>query len=656
MATARRSVVFALLALVAQEAACLHAGIPLPSLARLRTTANHRMMANSDKREEELIAAEDLWEFREEFSRGLLGTIVNWKEEEYEEELQRAQRRADGEDAGESASKSAFAASAAAVVIGALVIRLGGRAALVSVLGLDLVSELGIGDQIDQIVGYADAAGAWTLVAFFAAWVVAKVFLIDVISIALAFSSGVLFGGVFEGALVSAVGATLGSLTSFGLSRTLLQDRVEKATEKQPVARALAKVVEQDGFKTVFVLRLSPILPIPLGTYPYIYGTSKLNPLIFAGATFLGSLKPYLLDSYLGLFAKQIVDGDSLDDSRDLILLVGLGALVLVGVFATELANESWELVQQEVKAEEKAKQAADALLTPEERAAQAAAEAQGEPLMIGPFNATAAQERAVGLIPAGVRAEADTVWRAMEEYLDAQWEPAARYAVAERAQREEERLKTEASFEALLNGTPEAGGGSAGSEGGNMVERFLASLATPAEDDGAAAAAPPLDFKARTAEELAARRRQAEWSLEGAQPWRQLLESLFFSFALMGVARGRWVAYDAEEVAALVREPPTSAAGDSPAQGGPPAVEADPSSPPVPAVAPNAAGVAATTEVLDAAAATAQTFATRRAAATEQARETREALATRQTEISTRLAEIEARLESLAGEAADRN
>ena len=84
--------------------------------------------------------------------------------------------------------------------------------------------------------------GADRVVAFFAAWIVAKVFLVDVISIALAISSGVVFGGVFPGALLSATGATIGSLCSFQLSRSLLQERVEGTIEKQPVARALAKV------------------------------------------------------------------------------------------------------------------------------------------------------------------------------------------------------------------------------------------------------------------------------------------------------------------------------------------------------------------------------------------------------------------------------
>ena len=123
--------------------------------------------------------------------------------------------QAGGDSVGGEATKSAFAASVAAVLVGAFVLRLGGRAALVSVLGLDVVAELGIGDQIDQVLQYADQAGAWTIVAFMIAWVVAKVFLVDVISLALAFSSGVLFGGVVEGAVLSATGATIGTVITF---------------------------------------------------------------------------------------------------------------------------------------------------------------------------------------------------------------------------------------------------------------------------------------------------------------------------------------------------------------------------------------------------------------------------------------------------------
>ena len=77
---------------------------------------------------------------------------------------------------------------------------------------------------------------------------------------------------MLPGAFLSATGATLGSSLSFALSRGQLKQRVDSALAKQPVARGLAKVVEEDGFRTVFVLRLAPILPLPLASYPYIYG------------------------------------------------------------------------------------------------------------------------------------------------------------------------------------------------------------------------------------------------------------------------------------------------------------------------------------------------------------------------------------------------
>ena len=399
------------------------------------------LLSMSTERDDQL----DVWRFRENFVRGTYGMLISFKEDERYDSQKRTERREAGTSANSDASRSAFAASAAAVLVGALVLRLGGRAALVSVLGLDVVAELGIGDQIDQALQYADAVGNLKVVAFLAAWVVAKVFLVDFVSIALAFSSGILFGGVLEGALISAVGATIGSLTALGLSRTLLQERVQGAIEKQPVARALAKVVEEDGFKTVFVLRLSPILPIPTGAYPYIYGTSKLQPPTFALGYFLGSLKPYLLDSYLGVFSKQVIDGESLDGSRDIILLVGLGALVLVGVFATELATESWDLVNAEMKTETEERKAREAagLLDDDEGPSPDAADDTWDG-MVGPFNTTSFRQSVVELVPQEAREEASGVWSQMEAFCESQWQPAVREVLLKRREDEAKQARAE--------------------------------------------------------------------------------------------------------------------------------------------------------------------------------------------------------------------
>ena len=114
----------------------------------------------------------EVWRLREQMVRRSYELIYNFKEDDRVrfEELEAEGDRDDGE-----ATRSAFVASAAAVVVGALVLRIGGRAALVSALGLDLVAEMGIGDKIDQVVAYADALGVFAVAAFFAAWVVAKV-------------------------------------------------------------------------------------------------------------------------------------------------------------------------------------------------------------------------------------------------------------------------------------------------------------------------------------------------------------------------------------------------------------------------------------------------------------------------------------------------
>jgi uncharacterized membrane protein YdjX (TVP38/TMEM64 family) len=261
-----------------------------------------------------------------------------------------------------SDGKLAVTASAFVVAGGAIALRIGGRAALVSTLGLDFITNNPeLQGQMNQVLEFSDSmdpiakAGLFTL-----AWTLVKVLCVDAGGVVLALSSGILFGGVFQGAVMSAFSATLGSSVAFGLAKldTPVRKKALETLEEQPALRGIERVVAQDGLKAILTLRLAPILPVPLGFYNYIYGVSNVPYFDFAGGIFLGSLKPYLLDSYLGYFGKTVVDGSASVDGgmQDFILLGALGVSVLVGGFASQLAGETWDTVLQEIEAEEKAK------------------------------------------------------------------------------------------------------------------------------------------------------------------------------------------------------------------------------------------------------------------------------------------------------------
>jgi uncharacterized membrane protein YdjX (TVP38/TMEM64 family) len=263
-------------------------------------------------------------------------------------------------------TKTALTLTAFVIAAGAVALRVGGRAALVSAVGLDFLSDSPeLQQQLEQILSTAETMNPITkLLLFTAAWTAVKCLCIDAGGIVLALSSGILFGGVLQGAVLSAAAATVGSSVAFGLAKmdTPVRQKALQVLDEYPSLRGIEKVVAKDGLKAILTLRLAPVLPIPLGLYNYVYGVTNVGWVPFCGGIFLGSLKPYLLDSYLGYFGKSIVDGSIQQDAggmQDTLLLVALGVSVLIGVFASQLASETWDAVLQEVE-EEKGKTPSD--------------------------------------------------------------------------------------------------------------------------------------------------------------------------------------------------------------------------------------------------------------------------------------------------------
>ena len=280
-----------------------HALVPPPRRIA-RSPARRAQSAAAD-------AAEKTWRSRRRLARAAFDARCAWDRAAAQAELERE----DEEDL--DVVQSTVSTTAFGVVLVALVVRFGGRAALLQVLGLDVGADQEIAQRIDEFVVWArsfSVAGFedfGLLVGYAGAFAVAKVLCLDALTFLLAVSSGVLFGGVVKGALAATACATLGSTVAFGIARygrPRLREKLLVLVRRDPKTRALERAVVERGFATVLVLRLAPLLPIPIGGYNYLYGATAMDLVQFVPAMFLGSVKPYAADAYLGVVGKQVVD------------------------------------------------------------------------------------------------------------------------------------------------------------------------------------------------------------------------------------------------------------------------------------------------------------------------------------------------------------
>src|SRR5438477_236147 len=93
--------------------------------------------------------------------------------------------------------------------------------------------------------------------------------------------------GLWKGFLAVSAGSTLGAALAFLVARFIARDRVEAIAKGNEKFRNIDNDIGQQGAKLVFLLRLSPV--IPLNRSNYIYGLT--------GVTFW----PYVLASLLGM-------------------------------------------------------------------------------------------------------------------------------------------------------------------------------------------------------------------------------------------------------------------------------------------------------------------------------------------------------------------
>lgn len=146
------------------------------------------------------------------------------------------------------------------------------------------------------------------------------------------------------GGIAASAGATLGATAAFLLGRTVLRDVAAKRIEGSARFRALDDAIEKNGFKMVFLVRLSPAFPFNI--LNYALGLTKVRLRDYFLASWIGMIPGMLLYVYLGATAQSLAaaTGGAREKTPQeyAVLAVGLAATIAVVWFVTRTARRAF--------------------------------------------------------------------------------------------------------------------------------------------------------------------------------------------------------------------------------------------------------------------------------------------------------------------------
>ena len=116
------------------------------------------------------------------------------------------------------------------------------------------------------------------------------------------------------------------SVLAFLAARYLLRDKIQPLLNRRPKYRKLDRVVADDGWQVVVLMRLSPIVPFNLQNYAL--GVTAIPFMHYLTATLIGIAPGIGIYVYFGIFGKGLGNGPSFFDW----VLFGLGVLATIAL------------------------------------------------------------------------------------------------------------------------------------------------------------------------------------------------------------------------------------------------------------------------------------------------------------------------------------
>lgn len=147
---------------------------------------------------------------------------------------------------------------------------------------------------LKSLLLWVECLGCWKPIAFIAIYNLATVLFIP--GAIMTLGGGILFG-VIWGSVYVFIAATLGATSAFLIGRYLSRDWVARLIENHPKFKAIDQAIAKEGFKIVFLTRLSPVFPFNLLNYAFGVTQVSLKDYCFGS---IGMIPGTLMYVYLG--------------------------------------------------------------------------------------------------------------------------------------------------------------------------------------------------------------------------------------------------------------------------------------------------------------------------------------------------------------------
>ena len=194
------------------------------------------------------------------------------------------------------------------------------------------------GETLRSLVDRIDGLGPWAGAVFVLAYAVASILLLPVWMLTVA--AGAVFG-VTNGSVLVLLGATLGAMAAFALSRTVLREPVRRWARSYPGFDTLDHAIAARGGRIVFLVRLTPVFPFVYVNY--LFGLTAIPAVTYMAATFVGMIPATIVYVALGASAGAAATGHaaSWSTARFVVTVAGIVAAIAVSFMVARVATRA---------------------------------------------------------------------------------------------------------------------------------------------------------------------------------------------------------------------------------------------------------------------------------------------------------------------------